>query len=90
MAYDAAYMMFDAIERSGAPLTAPNCAMRWRRPKIIEGVTGSITIDENRNAQKPIVILKSSRRQAELRQRNRDEVKEMGVGQLVVQGSDEV
>ena len=57
VAYDAAYMMFDAIERAGA-LDREKLRDALAQTKNFEGVTGSISIDENRNAQKPIVILK--------------------------------
>ena len=57
VAYDAAYIMFDAIERSGGTDRA-KLRDALAATKDYEGVTGSISMDENRNAQKPIVILK--------------------------------
>ena len=57
VAYDAAYMMFEAIERAG---NTDRAAIRdaLAATQNFEGVTGTISMDENRDAQKPIVILK--------------------------------
>ena len=57
VAYDAAYIMFDAITRSGGTDRA-KLRDALAATKDFDGVTGSISMDENRNAQKPIVILK--------------------------------
>ncbi len=57
MAYDAAYIMFDAIERAqGTDRAKLRDALA--ATKDFDGVTGNISIDADRNAQKPIVILK--------------------------------
>jgi branched-chain amino acid transport system substrate-binding protein len=57
LGYDAARIMADAIERAGS--TDPT-AIRdaLAQTKDFEGVTGKIAIDENRNASKPLVMLK--------------------------------
>jgi branched-chain amino acid transport system substrate-binding protein len=56
LGYDAARILFDAMERApsleGADLAAAIAATR-----DFEGVTGTISIDENRNARKPAVVL---------------------------------
>lgn len=57
VAYDTAYIMFDAIERAGDTDRA-KVRDALASTKNLEGVTGSVTIDKDRNAQKPIVILK--------------------------------
>ena len=57
VAYDAAYIMFDAIERSGGTDRA-KLRDALAATKNFEGVTGNISMDADRNAQKPIVILK--------------------------------
>ncbi len=61
VAYDAANIVFAAIEKANA--TQPNDADRAKirdaiaATKNFPGVTGDITIDKNRNAVKPAVIL---------------------------------
>ncbi|MBW3636288.1 MAG: ABC transporter substrate-binding protein [Armatimonadetes bacterium] len=57
VAYDAAYLLSDAIRRAGA---ADRAKIRdaLAATKNFEGVTGTISIDENRNAVKPAVVLK--------------------------------
>ena len=57
VAYDAAYIMFDAIERSGGTDRA-KLRDALAATKNFQGVTGNISMDKDRNAQKPIVILK--------------------------------
>ncbi len=56
LGYDAARILFDAMERAG---TTEPAALRQAlaETRDFPGVTGSITIDENRNAVKPAVVL---------------------------------
>jgi branched-chain amino acid transport system substrate-binding protein len=56
LGYDAGNVMLDAIKRAGK---ADSAAIRdaLAATKDFPGVTGKITIDEKRNARKPIVIL---------------------------------
>ncbi|HEV8605404.1 MAG TPA: ABC transporter substrate-binding protein [Tepidisphaeraceae bacterium] len=56
LGYDAGNVMLDAIKRAGK---ADSSAIRdaLAATKDFPGVTGKITIDEKRNARKPIVIL---------------------------------
>jgi branched-chain amino acid transport system substrate-binding protein len=57
LGYDAARVLFDALER--APSTSGNdVAAALAATKGFSGVTGKITIDGNRDAQKKAVILK--------------------------------
>jgi branched-chain amino acid transport system substrate-binding protein len=56
LGYDAAFILFDAIERAGSTEgTAIRDALAGTRN--FQGVTGNITIDENRNARKSAVIM---------------------------------
>lgn len=61
VAYDAAQILLDAIQRAGA--TEPNAESRQKirdalaATKDFPGVTGDITINDDRNAVKPAVIL---------------------------------
>ena len=57
VAYDAAYMMFDAIKRAGA-LDRAKLRDALAETKDFQGVTGTITMDKDRNAQKPLVFIK--------------------------------
>ncbi len=57
LGYDSAYVLADAIKRAG---TTESKALRdaLAATKNVDSVTGSITIDAERNPQKPAVILK--------------------------------
>lgn len=57
LGYDAARLVADAMSRANTTDAAPlrNAIAATKR---FPGVSGEITIDENRNAEKPIVILK--------------------------------
>jgi branched-chain amino acid transport system substrate-binding protein len=56
-AYDAAGMLFDAMKRATG-LTGPSIRDALAQTKAYKGVTGDITMDSNRNASKPAVVLK--------------------------------
>lgn len=57
VAYDAAYIMFDAITRSGGTDRA-KLRDALAATKDFDGVTGKISIDKDRNAEKKLVIIK--------------------------------
>jgi len=57
LGYDAANMLFDAITRSKS-LEGKDLAAAINSTKGFKGVTGTITLDENRNAKKLAVIQK--------------------------------
>jgi branched-chain amino acid transport system substrate-binding protein len=56
LGYDAANVLFDAIRRAGTT-EGPKLRDAIAQTKGFVGVTGTITIDANRNAVKPIVVL---------------------------------
>ena len=56
LGYDAGKILFDAIERAGSTEGA-RIRDALVATKNVRGVTGSITIDSDRNARKPIVII---------------------------------
>ncbi|MBI4510709.1 MAG: ABC transporter substrate-binding protein [Deltaproteobacteria bacterium] len=56
LGYDAAKILFHAIERSPS-LSGADIALALAQTKDFHGVTGIITIDKDRNAQKPAVML---------------------------------
>jgi branched-chain amino acid transport system substrate-binding protein len=55
--YDAALVLFDSIKRAGST-EAKAIRDAIASTKDFQGVTGKITIDEQRNASKPAVVLK--------------------------------
>jgi branched-chain amino acid transport system substrate-binding protein len=57
LGYDAMMVLADAMKRSKS-LSGPDLAKAIAETKDFQGVTGVITIDKNRNAKKPIVIVK--------------------------------
>jgi branched-chain amino acid transport system substrate-binding protein len=56
LGYDAAMLLFDAMKRSKS-LGGKDLAAAIAATKGFPGVTGTITIDENRNASKPAVVV---------------------------------
>lgn len=57
LAYDAALLLFDAIKRAGST-DGPQLRYALANTKDFDGVTGLISIDADRNAVKPAVVLK--------------------------------
>ena len=57
LGYDAAMLLFDAMKRAGTTDSQP-LRDAIAATKGFPGVTGSITLDEKRNATKPAVILR--------------------------------
>ena len=57
LAYDAALLLFDAIKRAGTT-DGPQLRDALAHTKNFDGVTGLISIDADRNAVKPAVVLK--------------------------------
>lgn len=57
LAYDATLLLFDAIKRAGTT-DGPQLRDALAQTKNFDGVTGLISMDENRNAVKPAVVLK--------------------------------
>ena len=56
LGYDAANLLFDAMERADS-LKGKDLAAAIAATKGFKGVTGEITMDENRNAKKPMVVI---------------------------------
>ena len=61
LGYDAAKVAIDAMKRAPDRSTARRSATRSPQTKDFPGVAGTITIDENRNAVKPAVVLQGRR-----------------------------
>lgn len=56
LGYDAGLILFDAIKRAGST-DGPKLRDALKATRDFRGVTGSITIDDDRNARKPIVVI---------------------------------
>ena len=56
LGYDSAMILADAIKRAGTT-DGPKIRDALAATKDFQGVTGNITMDANRNASKPAVIL---------------------------------
>ena len=56
LGYDAGLILFDAIQRAGS-VEGAKVRDALAATRDFRGVTGSISIDENRNARKPVVII---------------------------------
>lgn len=57
LGYDSAVILFDAIERADGSTKGKDLAAALAATKGFKGVTGTITMDANRNASKPMVIV---------------------------------
>lgn len=57
LGYDSAMLLADALKRAGTT-DGPKLREALAATKDFPGITGSITIDKDRNASKPAVILK--------------------------------
>jgi branched-chain amino acid transport system substrate-binding protein len=55
--YDGARLLFQAVQRAGSTDSA-KIRDSLASTRDFDGITGRISIDENRNASKPAVILK--------------------------------
>ena len=58
LGYDAAKVAIDALEARQGPRAARPLRDAIAQTKDFPGVAGTITLDENRNAVKPAVVLK--------------------------------
>lgn len=58
MGYDAAVVLVDALKRASSPTDRKAIRDALSQTKNFRGVTGLITIDDQRNASKPAVMLK--------------------------------
>src|SRR6185295_15495339 len=56
LGYDSAMVLFDAIKRAGTT-EGPKLRDAIAQTKEFPGVTGSITLNKDRNADKPAVVL---------------------------------
>jgi branched-chain amino acid transport system substrate-binding protein len=56
LGYDSAMLLADAIKRAGTT-DGPKLREALAATKVFPGITGNITIDKDRNASKPAVIL---------------------------------
>lgn len=69
LGYDSMYVIADAIKRNGNKVDSEGLMKAINATKGFAGVTGVITLDKNRNASKPLVILETQRNRAAFKQR---------------------
>jgi branched-chain amino acid transport system substrate-binding protein len=69
LGYDSAYVVADAIIRAGGANDREKLMKAINSTKGLKGVTGVISLDQNRNASKPLVILETQRTRAAFKQR---------------------
>ncbi len=64
LGYDAAYFVVDAVKRNGNKVEAKSLAAAINGTKGFSGITGNISLDKNRNASKPLVVLQTQKDRA--------------------------
>jgi branched-chain amino acid transport system substrate-binding protein len=69
LGYDSIYVVADAVRRNGMKTDAEGMMKAINATKGFAGVTGVITLDKDRNASKPLVILETQRNRAGFKQR---------------------
>jgi branched-chain amino acid transport system substrate-binding protein len=69
LGYDAVHVVVDAMKRNGGKADSVGLMKAINATKGYAGITGSITLDANRNANKPLVILETQRKRAGFKQR---------------------
>ncbi len=69
LGYDAVYVIADAMKRAGYKTDPVSLMKAINSTKNLKGVTGSITLDRDRNASKPLVILETQKTHASFKQR---------------------
>jgi len=69
LGYDSIYVVADAVRRNGMKTDAAGMMKAINDTKGFAGVTGVITLDKERNASKPLVILETQRNRAGFKQR---------------------
>ena len=69
LGYDAVYVVADAIKRNGGKVDSASLKAAINETKNFSGVTGMITLDKDRNATKPLVILETKRNHASFHKR---------------------
>jgi branched-chain amino acid transport system substrate-binding protein len=69
LGYDSVYVLADAFKRAGYKTGSADLMKAINSTKQFKGVTGTITIDAQRNATKPLVILETQKTRATFKQR---------------------
>lgn len=69
LGYDSVYVVADAFKRAGYKTDSVALMKAINSTKDFKGVTGTITIDAQRNAKKPLVILETQKTRATFKQR---------------------
>lgn len=61
LGYDVVYFLVDAVKRNGGKTDSASLMKAINSAKGFKGVTGVISLDANRNASKPLVILETQK-----------------------------
>jgi len=69
LGYDAVYFAVDAFKRNGYKTDAEGLKKAINSAKDFAGITGNITLDANRNATKPLVIISTHKNGHKFKQR---------------------
>ena len=69
LGYDAVQVIADAVLRASGKVDSKSLVAAINSTKNFEGVTGKITLDQDRNASKPLVILETQKNHAIFKQR---------------------
>lgn len=69
LGYDAMYVIAESVKRNGGKVDGPSLKNAINATKNFAGVTGMITLDTNRNATKPLVILETKKNVAVFKER---------------------
>lgn len=64
LGYDAAYFVIDAVKRNGNKVDPKGLAKAINTTKDFKGITGTISLDKDRNASKPLVVLQTQKDRA--------------------------
>lgn len=64
LGYDAAYFVVNAVKHNGLKVDPKGLAKAINSTKDFKGITGTISLDKNRNASKPLVVLQTQKDRA--------------------------
>jgi branched-chain amino acid transport system substrate-binding protein len=69
LGYDSMYVLADAVKRSGGKVDGPSLMKAINATSGYTAITGTITLDANRNPVKPLVVLETQRHRTVFKQR---------------------
>jgi branched-chain amino acid transport system substrate-binding protein len=69
LGYDSMYVLADVVKRTGGKVDGKSLMTAINATKGYQAITGTITLDANRNPVKPLVVLETQRNRAVFKQR---------------------